>query len=280
MAAGYLIGAAALVLLIRERPGLARREAASVVALGGTSAYGIVLFFYFVDRSAFHVLVYVSLPLVIVGTIWLALLMRNRESVPRGVLTGVIAFALALSVLLLSVAWPSIGPRFERSALAHAARGGPSLAGALERLWAFPPIDIRSPAGERMLARHMPGEDESVVLVQPNMITEVLMRSERSNRLPLSNPVKDGFAEDATRPGLLEAAAQLEPGTRMLLDESALRGLRTIRGNPRHELLNVIAPGAPTTPLELQALREIDRRFVLRPVARADGFVVVELERR
>ena len=84
VAAGYLIGAAALVLLMRERPGLARREGARVVALGGTGAYGIVLFFYFVDRSAFHVLVYVCLPLVMSGTIWLAFIMRKRETCPRG----------------------------------------------------------------------------------------------------------------------------------------------------------------------------------------------------
>jgi hypothetical protein len=280
VAAAQLIGAAAVVLLLWQRPALARREPATVLALAGTSAYGIVLFYYFVDRSAFHVLVYVCLPLLMVGTIWLALILRNRETLPRGVPAGAVAFALALAALLVAVAWPSIGPGFERSALAHAPPGGRGLRGALDRLWDFPPVNPSAPAGERMLARHLPGERRSVVLIQPNMITEVLMRSGRSNRLPLADPIEDGFVEAERRPGLREAAAGLEAGDRVLLDDAALLGLAVVRRDPESELLDQVVPGAPTAPLELYALREIDRRFQLRPVARRDGFVVVELEPR
>ena len=280
VASAYLIGAAALVLLVRERPDVARREPATVLALAGTSAYGIVLFYYFVDRSALHVLVYVCLPLLVTCTIWLALALRNRDALPRGLLTGTVASALALSALLVAVAWSSIGPGFERSALAHAPPGGRGLRDALDRLWHFPPVNPHSPAGERMLARHLPGERRSVVLIQPNMITEVLMRSERSNRLPLADPIEDGFIEDERRPGLVEAAAQLEDGDRLLLDDAALAGLAVVREDPDSELLEQLVPGAPTAPLELYALLEIDRRFMLRPVARRDGFVVVELEAR
>ena len=280
VAGAQLVGAAAVVLLIWQRPELARREPATALALGGTSVYGIVLFYYFVDRSAFHVLVYVSLPLLMVGTICLALILRNRDALPRGVPAGTLAFALAVTALLVSVAWPSIGPGFERSALAHAPPGGRGLRDALDRLWDFPPVNPSAPAGERMLARHLPGEQRSVVLIQPNMITEVLMRSGRSNRLPLADPIEDGFVEAERLPGLRRAAAQLEEGDRLLLDDAALLGLAAVRADPNSKLLEQLIPGAPTAPLVLYALREIDSRFHLRPVARSDGFVVVELEAR
>ena len=265
------------MLFVRERPDLAARERAMVLALAGTGAYGIVLFYYFVDRSAVHVLVYVCLPLLLSWTIWLAFILRTRDTRPRAV---AIASSLALAVLLVAVAWSSIGPRFERSALAHMPPGGPGLRDALDRLTDFPPVNLNSPKAERMLARHLPGERRSLVLIRPDIITEVLMRSERSNRLPLADPIEDGFTLEERQPGLRAAAAELEEGDRMLLDDAALLGLAAVKANPGSDLLEQPVPGAATAPLELYALREIDRRFVMRPVARADGYVVVELEAR
>ena len=278
VAAGYLIAAAAVVLFVRERPDLARREPATVLALVGASAYGIALFYYFVNRSAPHVLAYVCLPLLLTSTIWVGLLLRSRDFLPRALLTGTIAFAFAVSALLVAVAWSSIGPRFERSALAHAPPGGSGLRAALERLWDFPPISPQTPAGERMLARYLPGEDRSVVLVQPSTLTELLMRSGRSNRLPLANPVEDGFAPEASLPVLRASVhEQLEDGDRLLLDDAALA---VVREDPDSEVSRRYALGAATTPLQVEVLREIDRRFLLRPRVRRDGFVVVELEAR
>ena len=249
-----------------------------MLALVGASAYGIVLFYYFVDRSAPHVLAYVCLPLLLTRTIWVRLLLRSRDFLPRALLTGTIAFAFAVSALLVAVAWSSIGPRFERSALAHAPPGGSGLRAALERLWDFPPISPQTPAGERMLARYLPGEDRSVVLVQPSTLTELLMRSGRSNRLPLANPVEDGFAPEASLPVLRASVhEQLEDGDRLLLDDAALA---VVREDPDSEVSRRYALGAATTPLQVEVLREIDRRFLLRPRVRRDGFVVVELEAR
>ena len=49
--AGYAASAAALVLLLRRRPELVDVERVALTALAGTTAYGIALFSYFVDRS-------------------------------------------------------------------------------------------------------------------------------------------------------------------------------------------------------------------------------------
>ena len=168
-----------------------------MLALGGTSAYGIVLFYYFVDRSAVHVLVYVCLPLLMVGTIWLGAHPAAAATPCRAAfLAGTLAFALAVTALLVAVAWSSIGPGFERSALAHAPPGGRGLRDALDRLWDFPPVSPARRPGSGCSLAICPASGAACAR-SPNMITEVLMRSGRSNRLPLADPIEDGFALEA-----------------------------------------------------------------------------------
>ena len=189
----YAASAAGFVLLVRRRPDLAERERTALTALCGVTAYGIALFSYFVDRSPDHVLPYVSLPVVLAGALWLSLLLRGQLAASgRGILGG-LTFALATAVLLVSVAWSSVGDRFERTALADAMPGGDSLTGSLHRLWHAPPLNPAAPTGERLLDDYMPGQRRVLILVKPDLATEILVRSERSNQLPFSNPLEDSF---------------------------------------------------------------------------------------
>jgi hypothetical protein len=277
----YLASAAGLFLLLRGRPDIVRRERTLLLALTATTVYGIVFFSYFVDRSASHILAYVSLAAVLAAALWLNLLLRSEEAVPRGVRAGAVAVALSVSFLLLAVAWSSVGPRFEESALAHAFPGGKSSRQALDRLWHFPPIDRRAPEGESLLDRYMPGEHQSLVLVKPALANEILIRSGRANRLPLANAVEDSFVTDDRKPYLRDAVAGLKPGELMLLDAEMRGTLAAIRADPRSEVLTRLRDGLSTTPLQAYALQQIDQRFRLRTVYRdSAGFSVVELTAR
>jgi hypothetical protein len=279
--AAYLASAAALVLLARRSAGVVRRERVALLAIAGISTYGIFLFDYFVDRSADHVLAYVSLPALLVAALWLSVVLRARASLAPGVATGALAFALSVAVLLLAVAWSSVGGRFEQSALAHVIPGGDTPGSALERLWHFPPLNPAAVEGDRLLERHMPGERRSVVLVQPNVATETLMRSGRANQLPLADPWEDSFVADERVPGLRAAVAGLRAGDRLLLDEGMLAGLAMVRADPDFGPLEPAAPGSAAAPLQLFTLQEIHERFRLRPIHRSPlGFVVVELAER
>jgi hypothetical protein len=276
--AAYLASAASLVLLVRGRPDIVSRERTTLLALTGITAYGIVFFSYFVDRSASHVLAYVSLPALLAAALWLNLLLRSRESLPRGASAGAVAFALSVTVLLLSVAWSSIGSRFDESALGHALPGGDSPRQALDRLWHFPPIDRRAPEGERLIDLYMPGQRQALVLVKPALANEILIRSGRANRLPLANAVEDSFVTDDRKPHLRDAVAELEPGERLLLDADMRETLGTIRADPTSDVLTRLRDGLSTTPLQAYSLQQIDERFRLRPVYRdGAGFSVVEL---
>jgi hypothetical protein len=278
LGAVYLASAVALGLVLRLKPELVRREHVALTALTGTTAYGIALFAYLVDRSGDHVVAYVSLPAVLIGTLWLSLLLRPNDStrLARG---AAIACGLSVAALLASAAWSSIGPRFPDTALAHLAPGGDSTRAALERLWHFPPLSPAAPAGERLLERYLPGERRSVVLVKPDLGVEILMRSGRSNRLPIAYPWGDGFVEEQRIPGLRRAVADLLVGDRMLLDQGTLE---TFRAQPVRRPGNGpgsgLVPGSATAPLQLFALQKIAARFRLRPIHRDNsGLVVVQL---
>jgi hypothetical protein len=274
--AGALASAAAIVLLARRRPALARREPAMLIALAGATAYEIAVLSYADNRSSTYLLPYIALPLVMCGVLWLALLLRRGEVRPR---RGGVAFALAVAVLLVSVAWPHVGGRFSRSALAHAYPGG-GLRAAIHRLWHPPPIDPRAPEGERLLKRYMPGKRVLIVLpTVPDLGTEILMRSRKANAMFLGDPKADTLVPAVWLPRVRRSLAQLRPGTRLLTNGRALDVLATLRANPSIDpLKHNVASGVG----ELEwILLQIDRRFALRPVYRdPDGLIVAELSVR
>ena len=279
--ASYIASAAALVLLVLRRRELAERERTTLVAIAGTTAYGVFQFSYFVDRSAPHVLPYVCLPLLLAGTLWLALLLDTRAGLPSAVVPGALAISSALAVLLVAGAWDSAGARLGHTALAHVVPGGDGPVEAVDRLVHFPALTPAALAGERMLDRYLPGERLSLVLAQPNVATEMLMRSGRANELPLADAWEDSFVAEERAPALREAIAALRPGRRLLLDAGMVAVLGALRADPTLDPFRASVPGSPAARLQVVALRALSERFRLMTVHRSrGGWVVMKLRRR
>lgn len=275
--AAYLAAGIGLGLVVLRRPDVVERERLTLLALAGITAYGIVSFVYFVDRSAEHVVPYVSLQALLAGGLWLTVLLRSRAS--QATKTTALALVLSACALMIAVAWSSVGTRFEHSALGHVLPGGSSTRAALERLRHFPPLNSRAPEGERLLAKFMPGQRRPVVLVEPDLTTEILMRSRRSNRLPLADPREDDFTPVQRLPGLRKAVADLRPGDRILTAQPVLAGLVAVKADPASPLLR--RPSSATSTLQLSTLLMLERRFRLKPIYRGrDGYVVAELAPR
>ena len=150
---------------------------------------------------------------------------------------GGLAFALSLAFLLVSVAWPSIGPRVPRTALAHVVPGGESLGEALDRLWHPPPMAPRAPGGEALLDRYIPGDDPVPSIVSPDLETEILIRSGRAHGLGLSYPREDSFVTAETLPDVRQAVDELRPGDRLLMQAAALDVLAAYRAQPARDPL-------------------------------------------
>ncbi len=274
----YSASAAAFVLLTRRRRGLVERERGALTALCGLTAYGIILFSYFVDRSADHIVPYVSLPALLAGTVWLSLLLRGALGGSRSVRLGGLAFAMALAVLLVSVGWSSIGDRLSRSALGHVVPGGDSPATALRTLWNAPPLDPRAAQGEALLARFMPGEPRVPTLVSPDLEVEILIRSDRTNAFPLSYPTADSFVPSQYLPDLRRSVAELEEGDRLLTQVDGLKVFAALRSQPFRDLLARPVAGTSMAPLQAWVLQRISQRFDLEAIHRDElGFVVATL---
>jgi hypothetical protein len=276
----YAASAVALVLLIRRRRDVVEREWPALVALCGVTAYGTILFSYFVDRSADHILPYVSLPALLAGVLWLGLLLRGALRASRAMRLGGLAFALSLALLLTSVAWSSVGPRFPRSALGHVVPGGASLGGALHHLWHLPALDSRAPRGETLVARFMPHRQRVLSLVSPDLEAEIFIRSSHTNQLPLTYPTEDSFVSGQYLPGLRRTVAELRAGDRLLTQTDGLEVFASLKADPmRNPLAHPLASNL--APLQQWVLQQVGRRFDLKVIYRDDqGFVVAELAPR
>ncbi|HKG35643.1 MAG TPA: hypothetical protein VKA89_04290 [Solirubrobacterales bacterium] len=273
--------AVALALLARRRREELAREWVPAVALAGTTAYGIALFSYYIDRSGDHILPYVSLPPLLVASIWLSLLIRRADSVPQGVRAGALAFGLSVAALMCAAAWPSADARMPQSALAHALPRGNSFRDAVSRLWNPPPLDARSPAAETALDRYLPNDKETLILVPPDLGLEVLFRTGRSSALPFGDPWEDGFVAEEHYGPLADAIAAIEPGSRMLLARRGLKALNLPQATGSEDPVAGFRVVGGLSPLQQWALRKIANRFRLAPVASvSNGLIVVELRDR
>ena len=269
----YLASALAMVMVLRREPDLTRANRGALLVLSGTTGYGIALFSYLVNRSAEHIVPYISLPAVMVVVLWLSILLRDGRlsRIGRGLAVG---SAAAAATLLVAVAWSNAGLRFSQSALAYAPPGGKSFRGAIDELTHGPAISDGVGDATRMLDTYMPGEHESVVLTSADLSVEALMRTHRINQIPLSDPWEDSLVPDQHTAAVEAAVAALRPGRRMLID----RASRTVLRNPASSLTRFTVPVAS---LEDLALHRIADRFRLKRVAIApSGVEVVELRPR
>ncbi len=279
LGAACLASAAAIVMLVRRAPAVAAAERPRMIALTGCTAFAIAVFSYTDNRSSTYLLLYVALPILLAATLWLDLLLRSRSAVSRSLRRGGLAFCLSVALLLIAAAWPQVGAHFRDSALAHAYPSG-GLHAALVRLWHSPTIDPRAPDGERLLARYIPGKRAMVVLTgEPDLAIEILMRSKRTNSLFIGDPNMDGFVPSVWIPKIRRELAQLRPGDRLLTDTTAAAAIAFLRAHPRVDPLKVFT--APGSPQLNWILRELDKRFVLRPIQQdPNGLVVAQLVAR
>ena len=278
--AGSLVSSLVVALLMRRRPELVRADPVRFLALAGVSVYAVVLYSYTDNRSSTYLLPYVGLPLLIAVTLWLSLIDDPR--VGLGARTRAFAAVLAVAVggIMVAAAWPSVGTLFDQSALAHAYPGG-GLGGALRRLWHSPPIDPRAPVGEALLDRYAPARKAIVLLPEsPDLGTEILMRSERSNLFFIGDPKADGFIDASAWTGRIgHELAALHAGQRLLTDAAGLAVVRRLRGRPDDY---AITPGLGLLNPQLDwILHQLDKRFLLVAIDRdPSGLIVVSLAAR
>ncbi len=93
-----------------------------------------------------------------------------------------------------------MGGRFPRTPLAEAFPGGHGLRADLRRLWHLPALDPRSPEGQRLVSIYMPSQRHVLMMVSPDLGTEIMMRSGRANKLPIGEPIEESFVASSRIP--------------------------------------------------------------------------------
>ena len=80
----YLASGIAVAVIVGRRRDIAERERTMLVAIAGTTAFGVALFSYLVNRSGDHIVPYICLPAVTLAALWLSLLGRPGLGVTAG----------------------------------------------------------------------------------------------------------------------------------------------------------------------------------------------------
>jgi hypothetical protein len=115
------------------------------------------------------------------------------------------------------------------------------------------------------------------MVVKPDLATEILVRSGRSNQLPFSNPLEDSFVGTRELPALERAVDDLQPGDRMLTQRGAREVLATLQAQPSRDVLtDPVHVREQFTPEQEWVLQRMAQRFHLRVIHRDPrGFVGV-----
>ena len=278
----YFASVAGLVTMISAVPEVARRERLLLLAIAATTAAGIGLLTYWVARSVDSTLSTLALPGVVSAVLWLALLLRlgAREGAPR---LAAVAVWSWIAALVIVAGWSLTSRNWDRTALAHLLPGGRSLSGDLKYLWDSPPMDPHVREAQRLIEARFPGGDRALVMLEPDLQTETLIRTRRANLLPIGDATEDTIALGHTQPRVMRGIRELRPGTRMLIQHHP-----TGPGAPEPSLAIIITRSVGLmgtqrwlTHLQVHALDAIRRRFRLLPVERGKyGLEVVSLAPR
>lgn len=277
----YVASAAAIVATFVLNRAYFQGHRTAFTALAGNTAYGIVLFSYFDNRSLDHILPYVCLPALLVSTIWLSLILDPGED---GALIGnvqkrwALGLSLLASVAMVANVWPAAGSRFEDSVLAAVPPGGKSLRGGFTRLWNMPQVVPGSDAGVSLIEEYMPDEDETAVITAPDLDVDILVRSDRANSLGITDAKEMSWVPAPHLPVVQEAVDSLEPGDRILMDRKALAAAYRIEQDPASDPY-LLADEVGLAAIQTRAIGWVLEEYRLKPIAKgSDGIVVVELE--
>ncbi|MBK5110610.1 MAG: hypothetical protein JJE10_04495 [Thermoleophilia bacterium] len=270
-----------VVLTIARRDFTASRRPA-FVALAALTAYGTVLYSYFDNRSIDHVLPYISLPALLVATIWIGLALDRRSSLLDRSRVATLAVSMGLAALAVASVWPAARDRGENSLLAYSVPGGRSLPDALDRVWDPPPVRPASLVGQKLIEKYFPGQDAVPVLAFPNLDLEMLVRSGRYNRLGITDGNEQSWVPGPHLDEIRRKVDGLEAGDRMVVDSRAKAAYEVIRNDPAAALEDpdpAVDASGGLQRTQVITMAWIAQRFTLRTVATGpEGISVVELE--
>jgi len=267
-----------IAALLSRRAELVLERRPALVGIAAASGLGVVSFSYFVGNSHPNTLMYPALPALVAGSLWASLLGAAGLETRRALRTLAVTAGFWVAALLAISGWPDATEKWPRTALAHAIPGaghGGSIPEAVARLWRSPPSDSRAPAAEALLARRLPPRAPALVILEPELTIETLVRSRRVNVLPIGHPEQESLVPRQADPPVLRATDRLPAGTLMLTQPGQFDPPVEPRGAAPHLRKGRLAR------IQRVALRRIRAKFRLETLERGpSGLAIVRLRRR
>ena len=250
--ASFIGVAAAILLAPRSRFSLP----STIVPIVATTTLGVLSFTYFLGRSHPNNLTHISPPFVIMITLWTALCAQRWWTKRRMVYGAAVTVVLWAGALLTVCQWNTLVEKSGDSALSAVLSPFTTSSSFLDQITVLrsnPPVSKGAQFVDQLVRASVPIDEPILVLVDPPVLTESLLRLDRSNAIPLTTPGQDGLLP-SRRAELIAAASSIPCGT-WVVTQNAGFGFGT---SDETALLDGI-------------LSNVREGFVLTAIATADG---------
>jgi hypothetical protein len=192
----YVASAVTLVAVVVLRPALVRERHAAYRAIAGLTAMGSLIFTYYLGRAAPTNLVHVSPPAVALLFVWAGI--ANATLTSRRTATIAIAAAMFLGALVVAGERDNVARKYPRTALAALLGRSAGVTTQLRSMWHNPVVDPEAARVARFVSSLGRGRAPLIVLLDPSVESEALLRLDRGNAVGTSNPCQESFSERAT----------------------------------------------------------------------------------
>jgi len=246
IAGTYVASFVGIGVAIIRYPNSRVSAAPTIVPLVGTTTLGFLAFTYFLGRSHPNNLTHISPPFIAMMTLWTWLAasqwFRDRRPV---YLAAVGTVFFSASVLVMGQWEGKVVAKFPDSALGAVLSpitGYQSLPDRISLLRSNPRVSPRTEDIETLVLRNVPADQPLLILAEPSLLTESLMRLDRVNVIPLSVPDQDGLLP-SRRDELIRNARSMPCGTRIVAQTSMV----SRANSPQQYLLSQIFKSVQST---------------------------------
>ncbi|MDQ6835029.1 MAG: hypothetical protein M3016_02475, partial [Actinomycetota bacterium] len=213
----YVASAVTLLAVLLTRPDLVRERPAAFRAIVGLTAMGSLVFTYFLGRAAPNNLLHVSPPAVALVFVWAGI--ADATLIGRRTAAMALAAAMFLGGLAVATERGNLAAKYPQTALAALLGRPPGFATEVRSLWANPVVDPEAAHVARFISSLGRRRAALVVLLNPSVESEALLRLGRGNAVGTSNPCQESLSVQGPS-RVASGAASLSTGT-VLVTSSA-----------------------------------------------------------
>ncbi len=190
--------------------------APSLIGIAGFTGAAMAEFTYYVGKSDMGTLRSVLVPVIASAALWVAVLLAGQTQAATLTLVA-ISGLLFVGGLVLVQTVPNLKQKWKYTMVSLVVPGGGgSIRNSITSYLREPVIDPQALDGAALLARNLPAGQPALVVVDPELTTEVLLRSRRRNALAMGAPWQDDAVAVLGRRAV-DSAKRVRPGTLLLV---------------------------------------------------------------